>query len=384
MAQREIYKFRKTKQSRYYQVMFKHIPGKWFSTASIDMAGAVLFAENFLEKELQKPSREETLRTFSKDFFKESDPKGFRNRQARRGKTYSDYFFKSQQALLENYIIPRFGDYLLNSITDVMIEDWIIDLCKYSDDTQDLSNDTKNKILMCLRTIFQEARRSGCVSENPARSVQLLPEKKKHRLPINRGELAVLFPSSDDDLIRVWGDLYWACYFLVMRDTGFRPGEVAALSTKNWVRQFHGLYTKDSIMQATRQLQHSIKTSSKGQSYKIGILTDQTERLLAQREQQIEPEEYFFLLDGRFLRPEVSNKHFKGVLKRQGIELDGRSQYSLRHSFETDLAGAVENKVLLELMAHTSYRAEYDHRTPEDLLRQLQPVRKILEDRENH
>jgi len=79
--------------------------------------------------------------------------------------------------------------------------------------------------------------------------------------------------------------------------------------------------------------------------------------------------------------PDVANKHLKGVYKRAGVPSLGRTQYSFRHTFETTLAGKVENKVLLELMAHTAFHPEYDHRKPEHVLAQLQPVRAILEDR---
>lgn len=47
-----LYRFRKSKQLGKYQVMFKHIPGKWISTGKTEIADAVLFAEDFLQKEL--------------------------------------------------------------------------------------------------------------------------------------------------------------------------------------------------------------------------------------------------------------------------------------------------------------------------------------------
>jgi integrase len=381
MSQKKLYRFRTNKQRNgTLQVMFRHIPGKWISTGTDDLAAAVLFAEKFIESEVSPP-KNETLKQFASGFFTEADPKGYRNRQEKRGKVYSSYFYKSQQALLDNYVIPRFGNYLLDAISDVMIEDWVLNLKKKSDAKQDLSNDTKNKIIMCFRTILQEAKRGGIVSSNTAKEVTLLPDCKEHRLPVTKGELAILFPLNDKDLISIWGNLFWSCYFLIMRDTGFRPGEVAALGISSWIPQLHGVYTRDSIMQVTRQLQHSIKTTAKGQPFKIGILTDQTERILKLRIEEIKGDSFLFKINGRFLRPEVSNKHFKSVMGKMQLDLNGRSQYSLRHSFETDIAGNVENKMLMELMAHTSYRAEYDHRTPEDLLKQLQPVKAILENR---
>lgn len=95
----------------------------------------------------------------------------------------------------------------------------------------------------------------------------------------------------------------------------------------------------------------------------------------------MDDDDFFFLIDGRLLCPEVSNKHLRGACKRAGVDLAGRTQYSLRHSFETGIAGLVENKVLIELMGHTSFRKEYDHRKPKKILTRLQPVREILEGR---
>jgi len=118
-----------------------------------------------------------------------------------------------------------------------------------------------------------------------------------------------------------------------------------------------------------------------GQKYKAGILTTITCEYLDELADTMADDDFFFLVNGRLLRPEVSNKHLRGACKRAGVALEGRTQYSLRHSFETGLAGLVENKVLLELMAHTAFHPEYDHRGPEHVLEQLQPVRAILEDR---
>jgi len=246
MAQKKIYRFRRNKQRNTIQVMFRHIPGKWVSTGTDDMSEAVLFAEKRITDDLT-PAKQETLRQFAQGFFTAADPKGYRNRQFKRGKDYNDYYYKKQQALLDNFILPRFGDYLIDSISDVMIEDFIIDLKKKSNKNQELSNDMKNKTLICFRAVLQEAKRNGFVQANAAKEVTLLPANNEHRKDITKGELAILFPPNDEDLISIWGNLFWSCYFLIMRDTGFRPGEVAALGTSSWIPQLHGLYTKDSM-----------------------------------------------------------------------------------------------------------------------------------------
>ena len=42
------------------------------------------------------------------------------------------------------------------------------------------------------------------------------------------------------------------------------------------------------------------------------------------------------------------------------------------------MVGNVQTRNLLELMAHTRFRPEYDHRTPEMVLKQLEPIKETL------
>lgn len=384
MAMRHAYRFRHL-SGRNIQVTFRFIPGKWVSTGTEDMSEAVRFADDFLVSGGQKRRGQLTFREFSEGFFTPSDPHGYINRNERRDRRYSPDHYLCQQQRLDNYLIPKWGPYLIDCITDTALEDWLLDLTAAKGKRggtagADLSNDTKNKILVEMRIILQEAKREGYVSENAAERVAMLPARGDRRLPFSSAELTRMFPEDDDELVRVWGgDLMWACYFLVMRDTGFRPGEVAGLSKSCYVRELHGLYTMQSV-NIHRELRQRIKTTGKGFGYKVGIVTRQTSRLLDMHIATLR-DDMLFTVKGRLIRPEIANKHMRGSLRRAGVPLRGRSQYSLRHSFETDVAGAVEDKVLLELMAHTGYRPEYDHRTPEKLLEQLQPIRPILEGR---
>ncbi len=81
------------------------------------------------------------------------------------------------------------------------------------------------------------------------------------------------------------------------------------------------------------------------------------------------------------LKPEVSNKHFKASCDRAGLERNDRTQYCLRHTFDTELLKKLNRETVQDLMGHTSYRKEYDHRTGEDLLLQLQDIVPVVESR---
>ena len=206
----------------------------------------------------------------------------------------------------------------------------------------------------------------------------------KQRKPFTEIELFQMFPKDEEGLLYIWQSRMWATYFLVMRDTGFRPGEVAGLSLSSYNPKDKGIYTEQSIHHATREVVKRIKTTGKGKHYKVGLLTNQTiEQLnkLIDEMKITDPEGLLFLINGRPLIPETANKHLKLSLKRTSVKLNGRSQYSLRHAFETALAGNVEEELLLELMAHKRFRNECDHRTPEDIFKQLQLVWEVIESR---
>jgi len=378
------YRFRHPK-GRVIQVSFAHLPGKWFSTGTHDMTHAVLWAENKMEQDLKRKSVKSkiTLNEFASEFFTGKDPHGFRLRNEKRNRIYSYEYYFTHQARLINYILPKFGDYLMDAISDIMIEDWLLTLKSYNNG-RDLADSSKNKVLDCFRIVFEEARRQGFIAENPANNVDLINARYKKREPFTDIELYKMFPTDEDQLLKIWGNRMWVSYFLVMRDTGFRPGEAAALTPNDISFEYQGVFTKKSINFRTRKMKNRIKTTNKGFDYKVGLLTKQTITQLKKHieEAQIQNDDLLFRTDkGKAIIPDTANKHLKLSMKRIGLPLNGRTQYSFRHAFETSLAGEIDQKLLLELMAHTRYRSEYDHRTPQRILEQLQPVLDVIEKR---
>ncbi len=174
-----------------------------------------------------------------------------------------------------------------------------------------LGDNSKNKVLKVFRIVLEEARRQGYVSDNQAARVEPIVERNKKREPFHPVELLEMFPNRYEQLLYIWGSLMWACYFLVMRDTGFRPAEVAGLKLSNVSFQLGGVYTTGSVDGATRSFKNSIKTSNKGQGYKVGILTAQTLAMVQNLavESNLGHDSYLFTINGKLLRPEVSNKH---------------------------------------------------------------------------
>lgn len=369
MRAKKIYKFKKPK-NRSIICCFSREPGRWYSTGTTDMTEAILWAENKLNGTVTK--KDLTLKEFAYNFFKEEDPHGLRKRNERRHINYPDIYYSKRQSRLENWILPAHGNFLLTAINDVLIEDFILDIPR--------ADDTKNKILMTYRLVLDAARREGYVSENFAERVKMLNcTDAKKREPFTDKELSTMFPDNIENLIKIWHGLQWAGYFLILKDTGFRPGEAAGLAYTNYYKHLHGIYTTASVDAMTGHLKNSIKTTKKGQAYKLGLLSPITEKVLQEIINQFPNEEYFFKLRHKgssFLKAEISNKHLKWVLKELKIDLKGRSQYCFRHTFDSNLLGKIPKETRLELMGHTAERPEYLHVSPEERLKRLQDKQK--------
>lgn len=364
-------------------VSFSYIPGKWYSTHFKSFEEAEDWARKRMRKDLVviPDEKEITFRSFSRNFFTPRDPHGYIKRNRLHHRDYTDFYYENQQRRLKKYLIPKFGPFLISAITPVMIEHYLVHEVK-TRKGRELSEDSRNKLLFCLRIVFEEAVRKGYLAENPARRVEIIRPISAVREPFELTELVTMFPYDQQKLLDIWEDRLWACYFLILRDTGFRPGETAALRPIDINRELHGIYTTRSVDALNGRVKNSIKTTGSGYQYKVGLLSKQClEQLsLLERQKQLGQEElYFELWPGRCVTPQVANKQLKGALARAGIEQRGRTQYCFRHAFQTRLAGNIDQSMLLELMAHTRFRKEYDHRKPEDILRQLQPVRKFID-----
>lgn len=367
------YRFRKQKGRKHYEVMFAHIPGKWITTDSETKEGAVLYAERQLRQERGEIRQEAiTLGEFARGFFTRKDPHGYRHRLERRNNFYEEGFFERHQARLDNYILPAHGSYLLTALTDVLIEDFILDIKSKQNNGKLLSEDSRNKILSCYRIVLQEAVREGYIRSNPAKEVVSIATTYRHREAFTQEELNMLFPEDDKELIRIWGgSLKWCVYFCIMKDTGWRPGEVAGLRIQNWYPELQGIYTTESVDRVTHQIKHSIKTTRRGQKYKAGFLDDQTARLLRQLIMTLRGDFLFEVNSRGLVYAELANKHLRAAANRVNLALRGRTQYCFRHTFNTLRLGTIPETARLILMGHTSNRPEYNHLQPEDALRRV-------------
>lgn len=380
------------RKGRNLEVQFTCRPGKWESTGTKKLEEAEAYANaRLVNSGFANHHTVITLKEFAKDFYLRTDEKSIRVRNERHNNYYSETYYKQHQSRLVNYILPEFGSYQINKINSVMIENFYLALNSSRDCKKQLSDNSKTKVLDCFKIVMEEALRLNLVEANPCDRVERINQHHEKREIFTPAELKLLFPEDIEELLRIFdcdpkhptNPLLFATYFSIAYDTGFRPGEILALNQQDFWGD--GVYTKNSIEQGTGNLKNSIKTSRKGQDYKVGILSSYTKKLVSMHIATL-PEGnngYLFMMKGKFLRCESMNKHFKLALSRAGIEADGRTQYCLRHTFDTNmlnqLGGDMNVETVRELMAHTGYRAEYDHRTAEDIISKLGSVKEVIE-----
>ena len=367
------------RKGRNIQVMFKILPGKEISTGTKDDIEAVQFAERYLQNfDNDRKSNVVTFKEYANGFFID-DKYGYRKQLEKKKKFRDHDYWVSREGMIQNYWVPKFGSLLISAITSDMVDEWFVDLhSKYSG--KELADNTKNNILAAGSKIFDQAVRDKLILQNPIKDIVSITQEQASREGFNDIEMAKLFPADEDELFKVWLTRKWICYFLIMRDTGLRPGEVAGLKRKDYYKEFSGIYTECSVNRRG-EVRNRIKTTGKGKNYKIGYLSDFTVSHLEKyiSENNIPVNNLLFTATkGTGLKPEVSNKHFKASCARAGIDRGSRTQYSIRHTFDTKMLELLDEKTVNALMGHTNYRKEYDHRPPETLLKQYKAVKDKL------
>lgn len=385
------YRIRQRK-GRNLEICFTTRPGVWESAKTKDLYEAEDYANSILlNRGRGGYAQNMPFGKFAEGFFSRCDAESYRKKLEAFGKEYDDRYFRAMQGRLDNYIMPRFKDVPINMITTLEVENLYSRITSCFNGRA-LSGDTKNKVRECMKIIMQDAYVKKLIDVNPCDGSMRVKAHGKRRDILTLEELSLLFPEDKTKLFSIWfndkchfaegSPLMWATYFSIMMDTGFRPGEIAGLSKSSF--RNGGVYTMDSVNSDTKTLKSSIKTSDSGQPYKVGILSDYTQTLVEQLMENTSGEFLFQIKDNQFFSTATSNKHFKSACERAGIELNGRTQYCLRHSFDTYMLNNIDDDVrrsdVQELMGHTSHRKEYDHRTAEDRIRKLSKVKNIIDE----
>ena len=377
------YKLRQHKD-RAIDVEFDIMPGKRISTRCRNVPDAIDFAEKYLKNIGHKNPFENTptFKNFAVNFFMRKDADSLYIRDKLYGHDISITRYKKCQDLLDNYIIPHFGQMLVTSITARQIEKWLPVVKPVQKNKKTLSNETRNKILVTFRLVMDEVKKLGFRDDNPAKDVKLMSANAQEREALSPAITSALFPEDLDRRIEIFGSVMWAAYFSIIYDTGFRPGEVAALRVKDvWkTPKGYAVSTSRTVNRNEGCIKERVKTTGKGYKERTGLIFNDTAQLIMRliEEKNLSADDLLFTAPQRkdgLLMPEASNKHFKCVLKKLGLYHKGLVQYCFRHTHTTEIRGDVSDDVLAVSMGHTKLRDDYDHQKAQDLIRRLDVAR---------
>lgn len=373
----EMFKLRK-RDGRCWQVCWRWDRRRWLSTHEYEHDAALEWAERHVALSGRAPTGSSMLfGAFAKGFFSIADPCGHRRRRTLLGHAMDDDSYALRERYLEDYVMPFFHDVPLREINAVMIEDWYINLVGKRDG-QPLSGWTKLTALQSMKAVMKECARLGLVDYDPCERVGRINPSCNEKPVFSADLLCRMFPPCIDDVIALWGGVQEALFFSIAADTGWRAGEVLALSVDDYHEDCKGLFSTEQVSTATMRLKGRVKTASSGYAFRIGFLSERSIALIARLPENKRTGRFFekeagsgiFLCYGYLLR------HLKAVLRNLGCpDWERYGTHSFRHTFMTRIKSKVPEWQLLMLMGHTHYRKEYDHSSPIQRFEELDGIR---------
>ena len=339
--------------------------GKWKTTGKDNKRDAKLWVET---RGYESPDIK--FSDFAKDIFSDNSDGSYMSIRKNVGNDLANITWSNYENLLNLYVMPFFKDYRLKDISPRTVQTWYITLKKKNG--KPFAPKTKDSALSVLSIILDHAIFCGLIQTNSCRSViRSKPKAVNEKKAFTDEELSRLFPEDIISLISVWESLENACYFMIMRDTGWRPGEVAAIKPSSLiVPELGGIYIEGSIDPKNIELKDTIKTSDKGYEYKIGMLNPFTLSIFNRICERKDPDNLIFTsYKGKALSSQCAYKRFVKAMMRAGVDTEKHPPYSLRVTFFTRTTMTETDTVAMKLMGHTQWHSCYDKRTPEELIR---------------
>jgi integrase len=148
-------------------------------------------------------------------------------------KTQRDY-----ASILENHVLPRFGDVRVSAISAAAVQDWVNDLHS----GKGLHAETVHHAYVVLRGVLKTAVRRGLIASNPCATSSVdLPSKRKARTSASASEQLYLSADELRQLVDAMPE-HWRTPTLIAAWCGLRAGELWALRRQD-VDPLHGTIT---------------------------------------------------------------------------------------------------------------------------------------------
>jgi len=295
----------------------------------------------------------------------------WRYKRSEKKKFYTDKSMKTRDAVMRNWIVPLWGNINPKRLTVRVIDKAMLGATSEST-KRPLAGATRNRIMSVLSELFVHLIEEDTVRINPVRDVvrcNSYPEQPRSALPI--GEMRTLFPEDRKELKRIWRTQKYVCAFLILRDTGLRPGELVALKWGDWNSEIKFFPILKALESGSRDKIKGTKTGST----KPAILSDQTAAEIETLRKKVKPKPEDYIFANKYGVPYGTHRlswNFHQAVERAGIKRPELTPYWLRHTFNTRMLETLDEGTVQRLTGHSSEAMvrHYRHADAESLARE--------------
>jgi len=304
----------------------------------------------------------------------------WREKRSEKKKFFTDKSMDTRNAVMKNWVVPLWGEVNPKKLTVKMIDEAMRGVTSAMT-WRPIAGATKNRILSVLSEMYVHLIEEGLLKTNPTRDVvrcNSYPEQPRSALSL--GEMRALFPEDRAELKRIWRNQKYICAFLVLRDTGLRPGELVALKWGDWNPDIKFFPILRAIESGSKK-----EKGTKTGSTKPAIITDQTAveiEALRKKVKPKSPDEYIFC--NKYGIPYGTGRlsqNFHKAVKLAGIHRPELTPYWLRHTFNSRMLETMDEKLVQQLMGHNTeaMTRHYRHADKESLTRTAISIRDKVE-----
>lgn len=331
---REFCLFKRADKKVYYYSTYINEKRVFKSTGCKSKADALSYCLRLLSNGALHTQIKEGVRfkNFANGFFDKDSI--YLKQQEETKKPLTESTRRSYVGILNDRLLPIFGDFTLKEINPATIRNWLLQI-------KEVTPQVKNRYLMVLSIILREACFRDLISSNPCDNVKRFAYKKNEKVVFTSEEIKKLFESE-------WQDKKVELMCKISCLTGLRSGEVRALTLEKIFKYY--ILVDSSIEERINKL----KSTKSGKARTVPI----TEKLYN------EIVEYANERKGFIFKGCYGNKNgsitgatllrvLKTQLKKVGIYKEGLTFHSFRHYFNSQLVlGNIKSEIIRKVVGH--------------------------------
>jgi integrase len=304
----------------------------------------------------------------------------WRKKRGEKKISFTDKSLKTRAAVMKNYITPLWGEVNPRKLTVRMI-DRAMEGIESKLTKRPLAGATRNRILSVLSELYVYLIEEDKAKLNPVLNVtrcRSSPEHPRGALPI--ATMRQLFPADHAGMRRLYIAQKYICAFLVLRDTGLRPGELIALRWRDWHPDLRFFPIMRAIESGTRSHEKGTKTGAT----KPAMVTPQAaeEMELLRQKAKPQPEDFIFAnYKGIPFDTHRLNWAFRRAVRLAAIGREDITPYWLRHTFNTRAIETLPDDVVRRLMGHSTEAMTRHYRDADvdSLIREAAKIRDTVD-----